>query len=47
MGMVPLELLAKDCERARRNKHIYNISEARYCLKVCQFNRDGTCIWDG
>jgi len=43
----PSGLMAKNCERAQTNKEIYNISEARYCREVCQYNRDGECAWDG
>jgi hypothetical protein len=45
MELDPSGLMAKNCERARTNKEIYNISEARYCMEVCQFNRDGECAW--
>ncbi|MGD2200918.1 MAG: hypothetical protein PVJ38_04715 [Candidatus Bathyarchaeota archaeon] len=47
MGATSLELRAKDCERAQQNKHYYNISEARYCREVCQFNKDGVCAREG
>ena len=41
-----MELRAEDCERARQNRDIYNISSARYCREVCQYNRDGACHWE-
>ena len=47
MELDPLRLMAEYCERAKTNKEIYNISEARYCREVCQFNRDGVCAWNG
>lgn len=47
MELDPSGLMAKDCERAKTNKEIYNISEARYCREVCQFFRDGECAWKG
>jgi uncharacterized protein CbrC (UPF0167 family) len=45
-GAGALELQALACERARKNKRIYNISEAKYCRDVCQFNKDGVCTWE-
>ena len=47
MELDPLGLMAMNCERAQSNKDIYNISEARYCREVCQFNRGDECTWDG
>ncbi len=35
---------AKNCERAKKNKWIYNVSEMRYCLEVCKYNVKGTCM---
>jgi len=46
MGKGDLEFQAKDCERARENKQVYNISEERYCREVCQFNKNGVCLWE-
>ena len=45
MELDPSGFMAKECGRAQTNKDIYNISEARYCREVCQFNRDGECAW--
>ena len=47
MELDPSGLMAKTCERAQTNKEIYNISEARYCREVCQFNRGDECAWRG
>jgi hypothetical protein len=44
MDMGDIELRAQNCERAQENKHIYNISEAKYCREVCKFNKDGSCL---
>ncbi len=46
MGKRDLEIQAKDCERAKENKQVYNISEERYCREVCQFNKNGVCLWE-
>ena len=46
MGKGDLELQAKDCERARENKRFYNVSEERYCREVCQYNKNGVCLWE-
>ena len=47
MELDPSGLMAKDCERAQTNKEIYNISQARYCREVCQFNGEDECHWKG